>query len=180
MSTAPAMTDVSVERGTRMSVEEYLRTMFHPDREYVDGVAEERLVGEWDHGRLQFGLAAVLMSKASEWKIIAVGEVRLQVASNRFRIPDVMVFPAGVSVTRYPKTAPLLCIEVLSPEDTWRRLQAVVNDYCAMGVPSVWALDPETRVAYYCDLDGFHKTDELAVAGTEIRFTSAEVFSVLG
>lgn len=46
MSTAPAMPEVRYERGTRMPLEEYLRTMFHPDREYVDGVAEERPVGE--------------------------------------------------------------------------------------------------------------------------------------
>ena len=180
MSTAPAMPEVRYERGTRMPLEEYLRTMFHPDREYVDGVAEERIVGEWDHGRLQFGVATLFMAKAKDWQIIAVGEVRLQVKPNRFRIPDVMVLPADLKVERYPKTAPLLCIEVLSPEDTWRRLQAVVNDYCEMGVKSVWALDPETRVAYNCDLDGFHKTDELVVPGTEIRFTAADVFAVLG
>ena len=46
MSTAPAMPEVQYERGTRMRLEEYLRTMFHPDREYVDGVAEERIAGE--------------------------------------------------------------------------------------------------------------------------------------
>ena len=163
-----------------MSVEEYLRTMFHPDREYVDGVAEERLVGEWDHGRLQLWLGSLLLAKQAEWKIQVVTECRLQIRANRFRIPDLMVVPGGLTVERYPSTAPLLCIEVLSPEDTWRRLQAVVNDYCAMGVRSVWALDPETRVAYYCDLDGFHKTEELAVAGTEIQFTAAEVFAILG
>jgi Uma2 family endonuclease len=91
-----------------------------------------------------------------------------------------MVLPAGVSVDRYPKTAPLLCVEILSPEDTWRRLQAVVNDYCDMGANSIWALDPETRIAYNCDLDGFHKTDELTIRGTDIRFTSADLFSIPG
>ncbi len=91
-----------------------------------------------------------------------------------------MVIGAGQKIYRYPKTPPLVCIEVLSPEDTWRRLQAVVNDYCEMGAKSVWALDPETRVAYNCDLEGFHKIEEQVVPGTTIRITVAEVFSVLG
>lgn len=180
MTTAPAMPEVHYERGTRMPLEEYLRTMFHPDREYVDGVAEERIVGEWDHGRLQGWLVSLFSAQESKWKIAVAPEVRLQVKPDRFRIPDVMVIGSGEKIDRYPKTPPLLCVEVLSPEDTWRRLQAVVNDYCEMGVKSVWALDPETRVAYNCDLDGFHKTDALAVPGTDIRFTTSEVFAVLG
>ena len=179
MATASVMPEEQLERGIRMPLEEYLRTMFHPDREYVDGVAEERPVGEWDHGTLQFRLAALLMTKESEWKIKVVGEVRLQVKPNRFRVPDVMVMRAGVKVDRYPTVAPLLCVEVLSPEDRWSRLQMAVNDYCEMGVASVWALDPETRLAFYCDADGFHKTDVLAVPGTDIRLTSAEIFAVL-
>ncbi len=38
---------------TRMSVEEYLRTPFRPDVDFVDGVIEERNLGEWDHAWLQ-------------------------------------------------------------------------------------------------------------------------------
>jgi Uma2 family endonuclease len=180
MSTAPAMPEVRFERGTRMPLEEYLRTMFHPDREYVDGVAEERPVGEWDHGRLQAWLVSLFMAKESTWAIEVVAEVRLQVRKERFRIPDVMVMRAGETIHRFPKVAPLVCVEILSREDTWRRLQQVINDYSAMGCSNIWALDPHGRGAYYCDLDGFRKTDELAVSGTEIRFTAAELFAVLG
>ena len=35
---------------TQMTVEEYLRTSFDPDCEYVDGEVLERNVGETDHG----------------------------------------------------------------------------------------------------------------------------------
>ncbi len=65
MSTAPAMPEVQFQRGTRMPMEEYLRTLFHPDREYVEGVAEERIESEWDHGRLQGWFHSSLQRKAS-------------------------------------------------------------------------------------------------------------------
>ena len=38
---------------TLISLEEYLRTAYDPDCDYVDGVLEERNVGEWNHGDLQ-------------------------------------------------------------------------------------------------------------------------------
>ena len=181
MATIAITTDETMQGDLAMPLEQYLRTVFHPDREYVNGIAEERPVGEWDHGMLQFRLAALLMAKEPEWEIKVVGEVRLQIRPGRFRIPDIMVLRAdGEKVDRYPTTAPLLCIEILSPEDRWRRLQSVVDDYCEMGVNSIWALDPETRMAYYCDRDGFHKTHELAVKGTQIRLRVTELFALLG
>ncbi len=48
-------------------------------------------------------------------------EQRLQAASTRVRIPDVCLVPITDSeeVIRKP---PLLCVEILSPDDRWRRL----------------------------------------------------------
>jgi hypothetical protein len=38
---------------TQVSVEEYLRTDHEPDRDHVDGVLEERHLGQKDHSKLQ-------------------------------------------------------------------------------------------------------------------------------
>jgi hypothetical protein len=35
------------------SLAEYLRTSYHPDRDYVDGEVQERNWGEFDHGLAQ-------------------------------------------------------------------------------------------------------------------------------
>jgi len=40
---------------TLISVEEYLRSSYSPDREYVDGEIVERNLGEKTHGRIQKG-----------------------------------------------------------------------------------------------------------------------------
>ncbi len=34
----------------QISLEEYLRTSYHPDRDYVDGEVQVRNLGEFDHG----------------------------------------------------------------------------------------------------------------------------------
>jgi len=162
-------------------VEEYLRTMYHPDCDYVDGRVEERNVGEFEHAGVQKMILRLLWAKEEEWRINAIQECRLQVSATRFRVPDVMVLQAEQVVNRIVREAPLLCIEVLSPEDTWKRLRGVLGDYLSMGVKHIWAFDPEERVAYRFDADGFRPVAdaEMVVEGTEVRLVVAEVFALL-
>jgi Uma2 family endonuclease len=110
-----------------------------------------------------------------------VVEVRLQVKPTRFRIPDVMVLHPGQKKTQIVRQAPLLCIEVLSPEDTFKRLKEKVDEYLAMGVQHIWVFAPPSREAYVCDAAGFHKilTPDISIPNTAIRLTLTEVFSVL-
>jgi len=54
------------------------------------------------------------------------------------------------------------------------------NDYLAMGVPIVWIVDSLRRTAFISDASGQRQvSEELAVPGTEIRVTLAEVFAEL-
>jgi hypothetical protein len=39
-----------------ISVEEYLSTSYRPDCDYVDGLVEERNLGEYDHAAVQSAL----------------------------------------------------------------------------------------------------------------------------
>ena len=77
--------------GSLVSIHEYLNTSYRPDRDYVDGVVLERNLGEYDHARLQTETAFYFRSRLSEWGLRAVVEQRVQVAPNRFRVPDVCV-----------------------------------------------------------------------------------------
>lgn len=162
-------------------VEEYLRTSYRPDRDYVDGVVEERSLGEYEHGKIQSKLDRILGNREIEWGIDVVVECRLQVGPSRYRVPDVMVLRRGTKVSRIVREAPLLCIEVLSPEDTWTKMRARLNDYLGMGVEHVWCFDPDAREVRRYSAEGFTKIaeSELTVAGTAIRVNVAEVFAVL-
>jgi hypothetical protein len=70
-----------------MTVEEYLRSIYHPDCEYIDGRIEERNLGQFDHGYMQALLAALFNNKGEGWGVRAVTEVRVQVSATHFRIP---------------------------------------------------------------------------------------------
>ncbi len=165
-------------------VEEYLRTSYRPDCDYVDGRIEERSLGEFEHGRVQYSLLKLLGARDADWQITLVPECRMQVSTHRFRVPDVMVLRREQKVSRIVREAPLVCIEVLSPEDmwdTWAKMRSRLNDYLAIGVEHVWCFDPEAREARLYTADGFElvREAELTVAGTAIRLNVGEVFAVL-
>ena len=97
--------------GTQISVEEYLKTVYRPDCDYVDGAIEERNLGEWDHASIQTNLALFFRSRFRETGIDAVVEWRFQLKPTRFRIPDVTVI-RGKSDEQILSKPPLLCIEI--------------------------------------------------------------------
>ena len=163
--------------GEAVSLKEYLATAYHPDCEYVDGHLEERNLGELDHARLQLRLLALFLASASEWQVEALPELRLQVSSTNFRVPDVMVLACGHTTERIVREAPLLCMEVLSPDDTWKRMGERIRDYLAMGVKHIWVFDAEAQAAFSCDAEGYHRVlSELAIEDTPIRIDLPALF----
>jgi Uma2 family endonuclease len=166
---------------TLISVEEYLAKSYRPDRELIDGQLVERNLGEYDHSNLQSALVTWFRNRGREWRIRAVVEQRVQVKPNRFRIPDVSVISRDQPVEPIFRRPPLLCIKVLSREDTLRSIEDRVDDYFAFGVRNVWILDPEKRRAYVCAPGSFTEPEGgiLTVPGTPIRIPLQELFADL-
>ena len=164
-----------------MSLERYLRSIFHPDCDFVDGRIEERNVGEYEHSIVQKMLMRLFGDREREWGVICVPECRLQVATTRCRVPDVMVLHGGKKYSGVIQDAPLLCIEVLSPEDTWARMRKRLDDYLRMGVVHVWCFEPEAREVRRYTAEGFVRVaePELTIPGTAIRIRVTDVFSAL-
>ena len=167
--------------GRTVSLEQYLHTIYSPDCDFIDGHLEERNMGELDHGDLQTEIAFLFRTMSPEWQVKAVVELRLQVRPKRFRVPDVMVLHPGQARTQIIREAPLLCIEGLSPEDTFKRLREKVDDYLHLGVEHIWAFDPASREAFRCDAGGFHKvtTPDLALPDSPISLNLPALFSIL-
>src|ERR1035438_6172547 len=78
-----------------MSQEQYQRSIFHPDCDFVDGRIEERNVGEFEHAWLQKSLMRIFLASEGNWGVNPIQECRLQVAEHRFRVPDSMVLRRG-------------------------------------------------------------------------------------
>ncbi len=166
---------------TLISVEEYLATSYRPDRELIDGQLVERNLGEYDHANLQSALVTWFRVRAREWGIRAVVEQRVQVKPDRFRIPDVSVISRDQPVEPIFRNPPLLCIEVLSKDDTLRSIEDRVDDYLAFGIPNVWILDPEKRRAYVCTKGSFTEPEAgiLSIPGSPIRISLQALFADL-
>jgi Uma2 family endonuclease len=122
---------------TLISVNEYLKNSYRPDCDYVDGRIEERNAGEHDHSVLQAELIFGFGKHQQEWNIEVLPEQRVQVSPTRFRVPDVCLVSLDQPVEQIITHPPLACIEILSPEDTIRRMQERVEDYRQFGVANI-------------------------------------------
>lgn len=166
---------------TLVPLEEYLRTAYSPDCDYVDGEVLERNVGEHDHGDLQGEFVYYFRSRRKQWKLHAVPEMRVQVGPTRFQIPDVCVVHSAPSHPAIYREPPLICIEVLSPEDRQSRVQQRIDDYLHFGVRYVWVIDPESRRAWEYTTGGSREIKDgfLRTENPSIEVNLGEVFAGL-
>jgi Uma2 family endonuclease len=166
---------------TLIPVSEYLKTSYSPDCDYVDGEVQERNMGETDHSDLQGQLLELLRTPANKAYFRTNPEVRVQVSPTRFRVPDVCLRRVSATKEQIIRTPPLLCIEVLSPEDRMSRMREKVRDYLDMGVREVWVVDAEARsiMVYAGTAMVEHTAGELPVPETPVELALADIFKVL-
>lgn len=74
---------------------------------------------------------------------------------------------------------PLLVIEILSPDDSYSDTQERAQDYRAMGVETVWIIDPKTRTGRACSGSDWIEASRLEVKGTLLYVNLPEIFGQL-
>ncbi|HEV2689322.1 MAG TPA: Uma2 family endonuclease [Bryobacteraceae bacterium] len=149
---------------TAIPVEEYLRTAYEPDMEYVDGQLVERHVGEYFHSRLQALIVQALMNRERERRFRVFTEQRVRVSdAPRYRIPDICA-----KALPHETTPILLCpdlvIEIVSPDDEIAEMLAKIGDYLAAGIPHVWVVDPYKRTLAQVDQNGIRRPASMVLA----------------
>jgi len=142
-----------------VSVDEYLKTIFHPDCEYVDGKVVERNLGEQDHSWLQGEILDVLRQYRLSLGFFAFPDQRVQVKPSRYRVPDITVV-RGKPTQAVVTTPPFLCMEVLSPDDSMTSIQERIDDYVSFGVENIWILDPTRKKAFWADASGVYRSPD--------------------
>jgi Putative restriction endonuclease len=154
---------------TAVPVEEYLRTSYDPDMEYVDGQLVERHVGEYHHSRIQALIIAMLAPRERERRFRIFAEQRVKISDEpRYRIPDLCVKAWPHQVTPILERPDLL-IEVLSPDDRPGELLERIGDYQAAGIPHIWIVDPYKKKAFDASGGAIHMaamTLETELVGT--------------
>ena len=165
--------------GTLVPLEEYLSSTYDPDREYIDGELLERNMAELDHSSLQALITYWLMGRRKQLGIHVYTELRVQISSRRYRIPDICVTTER-GKGQILRQAPLLCIEILSPEDRASRIEDKIDDYLRFGVPHVWLIDPREKKCWTYGSGGRRESGSLLTTDTpRIELPINELFAEL-
>ena len=161
-----------------VSVEEYLATSYRPDCDFIDGVVEERNLGQKDHARLQFHIPTWFWIRRKTLFLRAFPELRIRVAFDRYRVPDVSVVRLPEPDEQVLTSPPYITIEVLSPEDTLAKLQQRLDDYLNMGVPNVWVIDPALKRGWRATSDGLFEAKDgiLRTSDLHVEMPLADLF----
>jgi Uma2 family endonuclease len=165
---------------THVPLEVYLRTSYEPDAEFVDGVIEERPMGEYDHSSWQHAVEFWLAQHANEWGIRVRPELRIQVSDRRFRVPDVTVLDRSLPVEQVITHPPIAVFEILSPEDSLNRIMTKLADYERMGIRAIIVLDPQGQ--HFRFISGRLEplpTEPFDIPGSACRFDLAEIEKLL-
>lgn len=119
-------------------------------------------------------------SRRAEWNVRVISELRTRVGASRIRIPDLTVaYDDAAMAEQVRVTAPLIAIEILSPEDRLPRVLVRLEDFWKMGIKHVWLLDPVERVAFRYAEAGLKRveTSRIEVDETPIYLDLDEVFA---
>lgn len=130
---------------TRITLDQYLKTPFEPDAEFVNGEFEERNVGEYEHRIVQFAIVDWFRRHDKDWNTRSLQEQRTLLRSGNIRIPDVSVWRRDVPVEPVFSHPQFIAIEVLGPEDRQSKVQEKIEDYRESGIPNIWIIDPVKR-----------------------------------
>jgi Uma2 family endonuclease len=148
---------------TIVPVEEYLRTSYDPDMEYVGGALLERNVGERRHSRLQSLSSAILISRENG-RFHTYTEQRVRVSPQpKYRVPDLCVMALPYQQEPVFTHPPHLIVEILSPDDEPADILEKIADYLKFGVPHIWIPDPYRLRLQVADSDGLHDRPGLIV-----------------
>lgn len=162
-----------------ISLEQYLKTSFEPDAEYVRGEVQERNVGEYDHNTVQWAILSWFRQNDKTWQTRSIQEQRTRFTNGNVRIPDVSVWKRDVPVRPVFDQPQLIAVEVLSPEDRQSGVQEKIDDYRGFQVPNIWVVDPIKRLGWDCSDGNWTRKDRFEVAATAIYLDLHDLFREL-
>ena len=117
-----------------LHLDEYLRSSYEPDAEYVAGRVIPRATPQKPHSRMQGFLVRKVYDLEDPLGFEVWPEQRIQtrMMPRHYRIPDICI-TQGLPDEDIFTAAPFLCIEILSPEDSPLELRVKIEEYLAMG-----------------------------------------------
>jgi Uma2 family endonuclease len=154
---------------------QYLATHYGDrEPEFVHGTLVYRPMPTWLHGRLQHLLSVRLHSVG-----FCGTEVRMRLAGDLYRIPDLAIFKAPPE-EQVPASPPLVVVEITSPDDRHQELLQKLEEYRAWGVEHVWVVQPELKKLHVYQAGGLEQVSQYQLPNFAFSVTAAELFAEAG
>lgn len=166
---------MSTSAPTRLvTAEQFVELSFDGPAELVRGEVVEMTRPDQVHGSVCARVALALMQWALPHRRGEVTTNDSGILTERdpdtLRGADVAFFamsqlPGGKLPRGLTSLKPVLCVEVLSPSNSWTEMRRKIEEYLAVGVREVWIVDPEARTVETFRSDAppvlFHQPDQL-------------------
>lgn len=166
----------------QICLDDYLHRRYENEREceYVDGLLEERTGGDVAHGLMHVEAGAWFCRHRKEWDLHVLMSYSMWTSPTRIRIPDLVILSDRLDED-IRVTPPLLCIEILAPEDHPSRLLPRLEDMLGMGARHLWLIDPIAHTAFTYTADGLKlvHTPRLTLPDSPIYLDLPELFAGL-
>ncbi|MGH9584921.1 MAG: Uma2 family endonuclease [Bryobacteraceae bacterium] len=163
-------------------LETYLHTSYRPDCDWIEGEIRERNEGQFEHSNLQAVLTAYFHTRREEWNVRVLPEQRVRVGPRKYRIPDIAIIGLDRERTPILTEAPLIVIEIMSPDDTAADLHDRCLEYLQMGVSHVWVFDPFKHRTWDVDSLGWHavasEDPQAVLAAGVIQLVPKQIFDL--
>jgi Uma2 family endonuclease len=159
----------------KVPLEEYLRTSYEPDREFLDGEVVERSLGGYPHSRVQGQLLLAFDKLSPSSPLQSCPELRVQVAKNRYRVIDLAVYREAPG-ERFPTKPPFIAVEILSPTDPTADTLQKLEEYSAWGVTHIWLIDPESRRLFVYEQSALKNVEKFPVPELGAEISPATIF----
>ncbi len=131
------------------------------------------------HSIVQKFFIMYLGTRENELEIRVWPGQRVQVNEGRTHVVDVCLTSRDYPLERVIRYVPIVCIEIVAPEDGMSDVHQRVEDYVKMGVPTVWVVDPHRRRIFQTDGASPQQVKELTIPGKDISIGIDQVFEEL-
>jgi hypothetical protein len=171
----------AVELESSIPLDLYLRRVYRPDCDYIDGKVRERNAGYWPHSEMIAIIGSKLHEFAKATDTVALLSVRIQLSDDCVLVPDICLARRTRPREDVIVTPPLLCVEVVAEADTFLAMQERVDRLLLIGVDNVWLIDERGRFGWVASRQGFLRPEDgiFRVGGTSVKISLEELLMEL-
>ena len=159
-----------------ITAEQYLSMHFEREPELVHGELAERPLPTFPHGDIQLALGARLRALRSAHPVFTGVEVRVGIAPDLIRIPDVAMW-LGTKPEPLPSNPPLVVAEVLSPDDRIYEVLQKLAEYEQWGVQHIWLIEPELKKCHVYTSGSLTQVSRLELPELSFSLEASELFT---